>query len=36
MRALNDIDLIRIAALLLSITAWVALYRLVGLFLGDD
>jgi hypothetical protein len=36
MRALNDVDLIRLAALLLSIVVWVALYRLVGLFLGDE
>jgi len=34
--ALNDVDLIRIIALLFSIVAWVALYRLVGLFLGDE
>jgi len=31
-----EANLIRAIAILLSIVIWVCLYRLVGLYLGDD
>jgi hypothetical protein len=33
---MSEADILHTAVWLLSITAWVALYRLVGLFFGDD
>ena len=33
---MTEADTMHAAVWLLSIVAWVALYRLVGLFLGDD